>query len=77
MISQARVSTDPSKVQAVLQWPIPANVKELRGFLGLAGYYRKFVKNFGIIVKPLTELLRKGALFIWRKDHQVAFHTLQ
>ena len=77
VISQAGVSTDPSKVQAVLQWPIPANVKELRGFLGLAGYYRKFVKNFGIIVKTLTELLRKGALFIWTKDHQVAFHTLQ
>ena len=77
VISQAGVSTDPSKVQAILQWPIPANVKELRGFLGLAGYYRKFIKNFGIIVKPLTELLRKGALFIWRKDHQVAFHTLQ
>ena len=77
VISQAGVSTDPSKVQVVLQWPIPSNVKELRGFLRLAGYYRKFVKNFGIIVKPLTELLRKGALFIWTKDHQVAFHTLQ
>ena len=77
VISQAGVSTDPSKVQVVLQWPIPSNVKELRGFLGLASYYRKFVKNFGIIAKPLTELLRKGALFIWTKDHQVAFHTLQ
>lgn len=54
VISGAGVSTDPKNVQAVQQWAIPSNVKEVRGFLGLAGYYRKFVRHFAVINHPLT-----------------------
>jgi hypothetical protein len=77
VISDNGVFTCPRKIQAVLEWPIPANVKKLRSFLGLARYYRKFVKNFGVIAKPLTELLKKNTLFIWTQDYEVAFQTLK
>lgn len=77
VISDAGVSTDPSKVAAVAQCPTPSNTKELRGFLGLAGYYRKFVRNFGVISKPLTELLKKHALFVWTLQHEESFNALK
>jgi len=77
VICNKGVSTDPAKVEAVKSWPVPTNCKELRGFLGLAGYYRKFVKHFGMIAKPLTELLKKGVPFVWTQDHSVAFYTLK
>jgi hypothetical protein len=71
------VATDPSKVQAVAQWPVPQSLKDLRSFLGLAGYYRKFICHFGIICQPLTALLKKNAIFVWTSDHDTAFHTLK
>jgi hypothetical protein len=77
MISATRVSTDPSKVQAIVDWPTPSCVEELRGFLGLAGYYRKFVRNFGIMAKPLTDLLKKDQLFVWTTSHVEAFQLLK
>jgi len=77
VISAASLSTDPAKVQAVADWPVPSNIRELRGFLGLAGYYRKFVKHFGILAKPLTELLKKDQLFVWTPAHAEAFELLK
>jgi len=77
VISERGVATDPDKVQAVLNWPVPSSAKELRSFLGLAGYYRRFVKHFGVISRPLTELLKKGALFLWSTVHDAAFHALK
>lgn len=77
MISAAGLSIDPAKVRAVAEWPTPSTVEELRGFLGLAGYCRKFVRHFGILAKPLTELLRKDQMFVWTHVHHQAFTRLK
>jgi hypothetical protein len=74
-ITSDGIATDPIKVAAVQSWPQPANVKDLISFLGLAGYYRKFVTDFAVIAKPLTNLLRKQVLFVWGDEHTQAFQA--
>jgi hypothetical protein len=77
IIGEQGVQTDPAKIQAVQDWPNPTNHKQLRGFLGLSGYYRKFIKNYGAISRPLTDLLKKNTPFVWTPALQESFDTLK
>jgi hypothetical protein len=77
VISKEGVATDPTKVSIVQNWPIPECVKDVRRFLGMAGYYRKFVRGFGIISKPLTNLLKKGQQFVRTAETQDSFLALK
>jgi hypothetical protein len=77
VISANIVAIDPSKVSVVQLWLTPSNVKQLRGFLGLTGYYRRFIIHYGIITKPLTELLRKNVQFCWTAIADEAFQLLK
>jgi hypothetical protein len=75
VVSAAGVAMDPAKVQAVRDWPLPRSARAVRGFLGLAGYYRKFVPHYGTIAAPLTALLKDG--FSWSEDAAAAFAALK
>jgi hypothetical protein len=77
IISAKGVATDPAKIAAVQGWPTPTNLKQLPGFLGLAGYYRKFIRQFGILCCPLTHLLKKQVQFPWTPEVQAAFEALK
>jgi hypothetical protein len=77
IISSQGVATNPGKVATVASWHVPVSVKDLRSFLGLAGYYSKFVRHFGIISRPLTDLLRKHTCFVWTVEHTTAFEALK
>ncbi|KAL0556794.1 hypothetical protein IC582_005311 [Cucumis melo] len=77
VVSKAGVSVDPAKIEAVIGWTRPSTVNEVRSFLGLAGYYRRFVEDFSRIATPLTQLTRKGAPFVWSKACEDSFHNLK
>jgi hypothetical protein len=76
-ISKEGISVDPRKVQEVMDWKPPKSVHQIRSFLGLAGYYRRFIPDFSRIAKPMTELLKKGVKFVWSEECDKAFHTLR
>lgn len=76
VVNAEGVAVDPSKIECIKQWKQPTTLKGLRGFLGLAGYYRKFVKNFGLIAKPLTNMLKKDS-FVWSSAAEQSFIDLK
>lgn len=76
MVSGNGVTPEPSKIQAMVQWPTPTSVRELRAFLGLIGFYRKFIRGYAAIAAPLTSLLCKDA-FTWTTESQEAFIQLK
>jgi hypothetical protein len=77
VISKEGIAVNPSKVASVLEWEAPKNVKQIRGFLGMAGYYRRFIKGFSKIAGLITKLLRKNTSFIWLEQCKESFQRLK
>ena len=77
VVSEAGVSTDPSKIESIKTWPTPANPTDVRSFLGLASYYRRYIKGFAHIAKPLHALTQKEVQFVWSQDCEEAFQMLK
>ncbi|KAJ9557756.1 hypothetical protein OSB04_012370 [Centaurea solstitialis] len=77
VISGDGVSVEPSKIEAIQKWEQPKNASEIRSFLGLAGYYRRFIRDFSKIAVPLTSLTRKDVKFVWSEAQGDAFQTLK
>ena len=76
IISKKGVKVDPKKIRAITEWPKPKNISKLRGFLGLAGYYRRFVKNYAHLTTPVTNLLKKN-YFQWNLEAEKCFENLK
>ncbi|GAV83390.1 hypothetical protein CFOL_v3_26838, partial [Cephalotus follicularis] len=77
VVTSEGISVDPTKVEAITKWLRPTTVTEVRSFLGLAGYYRRFVEGFSSIALPLTHLMRKGAKFEWNEEREASFEKLK
>jgi hypothetical protein len=77
IISAGKIEMDPVKVEGVSKWPSPSNVKEVQSFLGFVNFYRRFIKDFADIARPLHDLTRKASEWAWNKEHQEAFDALK
>jgi hypothetical protein len=77
IISKGGISVDPSKIQDVLSWNAPMSVDDIQSFLGLAGYYQRFIEGFSKVSKPMTELLEKGKMFKWKPTCEASVHELK
>ena len=76
-VTKEGLKPSPAKIQAVAEWPVPKTVKDIRSFLGLASYYRRFIKDFSQIAKPLTELTKEKVTWRWEKEEEKAFLQLK
>jgi hypothetical protein len=76
-LSAKGIAVDPSKIKDILEWKPPTIVHQVRSFLGLAGYYRRFILDFSKLVKPITSLLKKDAKFNWSSRCNEAFEQLK
>jgi hypothetical protein len=77
VISDEGIVMDPTKVEAIMEWPMPTNVLEVRSFMGLAGYYRQFIEVFSKIINPIMKLRKKNKKFVWTEKCAVAFQRLK
>nr|GFA26545.1 reverse transcriptase [Tanacetum cinerariifolium] len=77
IVSAKGITMDPAKVEAITKWPRPTSVTEVHSFLGLAGYYRRFVEGFSHLALPLTKLMRKGEKFVWNEEREKSFEELK
>lgn len=77
IIGKGGIKTDPEKISSIINWPLPKNIKQVRGFLGLAGWYRRFIANFSTIVCPITELLSGKRKFSWTSEAQASFDNIK
>ncbi|XP_070028864.1 uncharacterized mitochondrial protein AtMg00860-like [Nicotiana sylvestris] len=77
VVSSKGIQVDPKKIEAVQSWPGPSSATEIQSFLGLAGYYRRFVEGFSSIASPLTKLTEKGAPFRWSDEREESFQKLK
>lgn len=77
VVSEDGISTDPDKITAIQGWSIPKNVKEIKSVLGLCGYYRKYVKGFADIARPMHKACKRGTKLNWTEDCQKSFKTLK
>jgi hypothetical protein len=77
VVTAQGIEVDPAKIEAIESWPQPKTVTQVRSFLGLAGFYRRFVKDFGSIAAPLNELTKKDVPFVWGDAQQDAFMILK
>jgi len=77
VVSGKGIQVDPHKTKTIEEWETPVSISEIRSFLGLTNYYKKFVKDYAKIVSPLTALLKKDAEWIWMEPQQTAFDTMK
>ena len=77
LLYEEGVAVDTDKTMSIIEWPIPKDVSDIKSFMGLAGYYRRFIKGFSKIGFPITALQKKGTKFTWKQKCEEIFQTLK